>query len=218
MFITCPSCLTCYSCAVPLLSTAAWTAGSFIASLHEAERSPPSHIWSVRVLDNMVHPSPGALPLMGPTLHFPSHPTQKCAARVANDQKNMLMLCFFQEYKHVSWGCFLASKIAIWYLLQSGKFVIFLRCTNPFSACCDLSLLWLPQAVMRVACIHTWRLFLHDGISFEGWGPRVYPRVPCVGVGSTAGWLWPQPLYYGSVNGNVFMSECSLSLNYFCCL
>lgn len=41
---------------VPLLSTAAQTAGSFIASLKQ-NVPPPSHIWSVRVLDNMVHPS-----------------------------------------------------------------------------------------------------------------------------------------------------------------
>lgn len=78
-------------------------------------------------------------------------------------------------------------------------FFFFLRCTNPFSVCCDLSVLWFHQAVMYVACIHTWRLVLYNGINFEGWGPRLYPRVPCVGVGSTAGWLWPQPLYYGSV-------------------
>lgn len=46
-------------------------------------------------LDNMVNPSPGALPLPSNTLHFPSHPARKCPARIANDQKNMLTLCFF---------------------------------------------------------------------------------------------------------------------------
>ena len=90
------------------------------------------------------------------------------------------------------------SQYGAWYNLGSFLF-FFLRCTNPFSVCCDLSVLWFHQAVMYVACIHTWRLVLYNGINFEGWGPRLYPRVPCVGVGSTAGWLWPQPLYYGSV-------------------
>lgn len=83
------------------------------------------------------------------------------------------------------------SQYGAWYNLGSLVVFFFLRCTNPFIVYCDLSVLWPHQAVMYVACIHPWRLFLYDGIKFEEWGPRLYPRIPCVGVGSTTDWLWP---------------------------
>lgn len=75
-----------------------------------------------------------------------------------------------------------------------------------------ISVFCVPQAAMRVMHPYLEAVFT-DGISFEGWGPRVYPECLVLVWDPQQAGCGLSPLYYGSVNGSMFMSgRCSLCL------